>query len=486
MVTIHAKKHDYYSVEFKFGFESSEKTGESHFAVNTWIFVPNSIGINPESYGKNQFYRDIKSNVRLITPVYTLEGIADDNSLPLKSLKSAITKLTEEESPQACDEYEYHLKMFAAIFKSALRNTEHQFKSSRSAEKLSGVASCICLNCRKILMKYRSLYDSLPDNPELGRARNYFILGDEFMSHIVEVRALRVIKKTDASRQSALLQKEREDLLQLVKDEMDYRKRKGYGQIGEDPEYNRQVVYHHGMLKKFVESDLFISLEKKKDGVAVEQLYYSIAAGVAMIFATAVAWLTQVRFGNITWPLFIALVISYMMKDRIKELMRFYFAHKLGNKYYDKKAKISIGKKNVGIIKEGVDFISYAKTPDCVRRMRNDAATIDDASRIFEEKILLYRKRVDIDGKALNEIGEYPMKGINEIMRLHLTRFSQKMDNPEVPIDTLADDGSINTVKVQKIYYINVVFQLCHETEAEYRHFRILMTRSGILRIEEV
>ena len=117
----------------------------------------------------------------------------------------------------------------------------------------------------------------------------------------------------------------------------------------------------------------------------MEQIYYSIAAGVAMIFATAVAWATQVRYGNITWPLFIVLVISYMLKDRIKELMRFYFAHKLGNKYYDKKAKIQIGSKDVGIIKEGVDFISFGKTPQEVLKLRNVAATVDDASRIFDE-----------------------------------------------------------------------------------------------------
>lgn len=35
----------------------------------------------------------------------------------------------------------------------------------------------------------------------------------------------------------------------------------------------------------------------------------------------------------------IVLVISYMLKDRIKDLLRYYFAHKLGNKYYDKKRR---------------------------------------------------------------------------------------------------------------------------------------------------
>lgn len=484
MVTIHAKKHDNFSVEFKFGFEDSHIDGKNDFAVNTWIFVPNSIGINPESYGKNQFYRDIKSNVRLITPVFSLDDIADEKSLPLRSLKNSIGNLGC--GMENSDDYEYHLKMFAAIFKSALRNVEHQFRSSKPIETLQAIASGMELSCRQILGKYRSLLNYIPKGSQFSKERNYYKLADEFMSHIVEVRVMRVLKKIDASKHSEQLEGQRDKLLKLIQDEVRYRKRKGYGMIGDDPEHNRLIVYHNGMLKKFVESDLFISLDKKKDGVAVEQLYYSVAAGIAMIFATTVAWMTQVKFGNITWPLFIALVISYMMKDRIKELMRFYFAHKLGNKYYDKKAKISIGKKNVGFIKEGVDFISQTKTPEIVTAMRNDAATIDDASRIFEEKILLYRKRVMIDGKVLASTGDYPLNGINEIMRLHLNRFTQKMDNPEVPIDHLSPDGSIHTVKVQKIYYINIIFQLCQESESSYKHFRILMTRNGILKVEEI
>ena len=255
--------------------------------------------------------------------------------------------------------------------------------------------------------------------------------------------------------------------------------------VNDDAEKNRRVVYHHGMLKKFVESELYIRLDKKRDGVAVEQLYYSIAAGVAMIFATAVAWHTQVKYGNITWPLFLVLVVSYMLKDRIKDLLRYYFAHKLGNKYFDKKALVEIGKKRVGVIKEGVDFISASKIPERVMEMRNRSATIDDATRIFEEKIILYRKRVGIDGKTLAENDDYPMKGINEIMRLHMTRFTQKMDNPEIPVDTIGENDEVSVVKVQKSYYINIVFQLQHAAQTEYRHTGRTKTGKGLLPQEQ-
>lgn len=486
MVTIHAKKHDNFSVEFKFGYECSRTEEKNEYAVNTWIFVPNSISINPESYGKDQFYRDVKSNVRLITPVYSIEEIADCKSLPLQSLGNAIKSLGAVPVLKNSENYEYHLKMFAAIFKSALRNAEHQFRNSRPLDRLVETASGIDSSCRLILQHYRKLSDRIPQDAIFQKERNYYRMCDEFISNVLVVRILRILKKIDSSKHVSGLQESRGKLLKLVQDEYGYRRSRHFGSLGDDPVANRELVYHNGMLKKFVESDLYICLEKKKDGVAVEQLYYSVAAGIAMIFATAVAWLTQVRFGNITWPLFVVLVISYMMKDRIKELMRFYFAHRLGNKYYDKKARISIGKKKVGFLREGVDFISLDRTPETVKEKRNRTVTIDDASRIFDEKILLYRKRVSIDGKVMSGIGEYPMKGINEIMRLHLNRFTLKMDNPEVPIDQLSADGTINTLKVQKIYYLNIVFQICGGNECSYRHFRILMTRNGILKVEDI
>ena len=486
MISIQAKKHDNFSVEFKFGFNSKEDGVRDDFSVNAWMFVPNSLDINPENYGKKQFYRDIKSNVRLITPVYLMREIAQDSSLPLTSLKSALEKVVSDPQPENLDSYEYHLKMFAAIFKSALRDQAAHIGKSRSLKSASYLVEDYVSSTRLVLDKFRALYQIIDVPTVSDKTRSYFRLCDEFMSHVVEMRTIRLIRKTDASESSEKFAEARAAFMSLIMDERDYKVSRGYGVLNLNDRHDRQLVFHRGMLKKFIESELYIRLDKKKDGVAVEQLYYSIAAGVAMIFATAVAWHTQVRYGNITWPLFIVLVVSYMMKDRIKDLLRYYFAHKLGNKYYDKKAVITIGKNKVGVIKEGFDFISESKIPSEVLRLREKSSFVEEESHIFEEKILLYRKHVTIDDEALAANDDYPMRGINEVMRLHLTRFTQKMDNPSVPIDFVDADGNLMSSNVRKIYHVNIVFQLQHDGEVEYHHFRITMTRNGVLSIEEI
>jgi hypothetical protein len=67
-----------------------------------------------------------------------------------------------------------------------------------------------------------------------------------------------------------------------------------------------------------------------------------------------------------------------------------------------------------------------------------------------------------------------------------MNRFTQKMDNPEVPVDTVDSLGRVTSVKVQKIYYINMVMQLVDCGSVSYRRFRIVMTRNGILGVEQM
>lgn len=483
MISIQAKKHDNYSVEFKFGFNCSLDGVRDDFKVNAWMFVPNSLDINEEVYGKKQFYRDIKSNVRFITPSYLLREIAQDDSQPLTMLKGAMEKVAVSKHESSLAEYEYHLKMFAAIFKSALRNQATHLRNARSLSDASYLVDEYLSNAETILKKFRALY-AIIDVPSVSdQTRSYFRLCDEFVTHIVEIQTIRIVRRIDASAQTPEEIALRERFAKTVMDQREYKKRMGYDVLNGEVNHDRRLVHHRGMLKKFIESDLYINLKKKKDGVAVEQIMYSIAAGVAMIFATGVAWYTQMKYGNITWPLFVVLVVSYMLKDRIKELMRYYFAHKLGNKYFDKKAEVTIGDRRVGVLKEGFDFISYEHTPQEVKDMREKASSIADETRIFEEKILLYRKYLALEDKALQGNAEYPLAGINEIMRLHLNRFAQKMDNPTIPIDTFDADGNVITIQVQKSYYINIVFQLQHDGTVEYHHFRITMTRDGVLHI---
>lgn len=476
MISIQAKKHDNFSIEFKFGFNCTIDGQTDRFAVNAWMFVPASLDITPENYGKDQFYRDIKSNVRLITPIFGLREMSLEDSVPMRSLRTAMEQVAASPSDVAAlDAYEYHLKMFAAIFKSALREQASGLMKASPVADADQLVQDYVANARAVLDGFRGLYGLIDSSEVPQKVKDSFRMCDEFMTHVLEVRTIRLVKVIESS-----------SLMELMAQEREYRRRVGYALLNGDPERDRRLVYHYGMLKKFIESELYIRLDKKKDGVAVQQIYYSLAAGLAMVFATAVSWHSQQKFGSVTWPLFVALVISYMLKDRIKDLLRYYFAHKLGNKYYDKKATIAIGSSRVGAMKEGFDFVSASRIPAEVKMLRDNSSFVEDESVIFDEKIMLYRQRVELDDKAMSVKDQYPRIGVNEILRLHLNRFAQKMDNPDMVVDQLGDDGDISALRVQKMYYINVIFQLVHDGAVQYQQFRIGMTRDGVTEIERM
>ena len=486
MIDIKAKIHDKFSIEFKVGFVVRRKTRINDFAINTWFYIPNSLDINSLTYSKKQFYIDVKSNVRLITPVYLLREIIGAEGSPIYHLENSFRQMASDSTRTSRREYEYQIKMFMAILKSSMRDEIVQIFNNPLKEDIPYLCENYIHNLQQITNKYRSLRTIINVPTVSEKVLNYFFFGDEFMSNIIDqhtYRLIRFLEKNQLENKDEIIN----NLKNLLKSEFKYKNEKKYQVINEeDQENNQEIIYKQGVLKKYIESDLYLKSDQKRDGFFVEQIYYSIAAGVSMIFATAIAFSFQQKFGNFTMPLFAALVVSYMLKDRIKDLMRFYFAHKLGPKYYDNKINISVKDLPIGWSKEGVDFISEKKIPQEVNQFRSRSSLLEVENRINDEKILLYRKRVRIDRDKLEKNSKYIISGINDIMRFYINSFTQKMDNPRVPLYVLDNEDNIDIIKANKVYYINIVMQFRYENKIDYKRFRIACNRSGILKIEEL
>lgn len=486
MIDITAKIHDKFSIEFKVGFTVRRKLKQSTFSINTWIFTPNSLDINPDTYTKSHFYRDVKSYVRLITPVFLLREISEGDAVPLKKLEKVFHQTASDPSRTMLKRYESQIKMFTAIFKSSIRDEVVHILNNNIMDDMEYLVVSYVESVRDILKKFRNLRRIINVPTISMEYLNYYIFADEYISNLVDQRTSYLIgflqsKGNHRYRESIAL------LSSLWHEEIAYRKEKGYICVDRDnPAKNREFIFRRSILKKYVESDLFLRARKKKDGVLVEQIYYSLAAGLSMIFATAVAFSFQMKYGNFTMPLFIALVVSYMLKDRIKELMRYYFAHKRLNRYFDNKTEIGIKDATIGWIKEGVDFISEEKVPQAVMDLRSRTPLVEVENRITDEKIILYRKLVFLDREELNKNSEYPISGINDIMRFHLSRYMQKTDNPEEAVYFLDEDGNSVEIYGEKVYYLNILMQLQFEDQVDYRRFRVAFTRAGITRLEKL
>lgn len=275
------------------------------------------------------------------------------------------------------------------------------------------------------------------------------------------------------------------ELMKLITEEIEYRKSKGMLIVEKHSKTrNRELVFRLSMLKKYAENELFLDARRQREGILTEQIWLSIAAGISMVFATAIAFSFQRQYGNLTMPFFVALVISYMLKDRIKELARYLLAHRVGRRFFDIKTKVSLNENRIGWSKEGMDFIDEKKVPSEVLRMRQRSSILEAENRNNSEQIILYRKLVRLRRDILNKVSPYPLAGINDIIRINVSSLIQKMDNPEVPLFIPGDDGSPDTVKGEKMYYLNLVMRLRHSDGIKFRRYRIVMNRNGIAEVE--
>jgi hypothetical protein len=478
------KIHNNLTVEIKLGFHARNKRKVSTFAVNTWFFVPNSLDINSYTYDKKDFYRDLKSNIRLITPVFLLKDIHSGAGSPMEKLEEAIQRMVSQPTRTRVSEFEHHIKMFQSILKSALREESEHLIANINKEEHKFIANEYKNNLEQIVKKYRGLHRKLLVATIHTDILNYFLFGDEFMSNIIEQHAFRVIESCVNQKKTGKLQNM---FREIIAAEAEYRKIKGYLSAKKGAsDKNRELVHKLALLKKYVENVLFVTAHKKKDGILKQQVYYSLAAGVSMVFATAIAFSIQLKYGNFTMPFFVALVVSYMLKDRIKELGRYYFAHKLGKNYFDQKTRITLNDNYIGWSKEAMDFVEEDKVPPEIRKLRNRSAILEANNRNNDEKILLYRKLVSLRRENLDKTSQYKTRGLNDIVRFNLQSFTLKMDNPQVPLYYSENHDEIEVVQAEKIYFVNILMQFRNEDQHDYKRYRIIFNREGIKEIEHL
>ncbi len=487
MIEVDTRIHDKHSIEFKTSFVTRRKLKENDFSAFMWFFVPYSLDINKETYPKSQFYQDIKSNIRLITPKFLMRDIVTGDGIPFQRLTNAFSSLASAPTRTAKREYEYQIKMFAAITHSAARDAANYIMSGKHNDAdIEELCTGFANEFTAVLNEYREARSIINQPTITDEMMSCYRYGDEYMSNMLMYYGTSLLdfllKRTGGNVAKAV-----KLMQQCIATEKAYRESRKYANIKvDDPNGDRDVVYRHRVLKKYVDSDLFLNVPKKKDGKLVEQLYLGIAAGLAMMFATVVSFTFQQKFGNFTLPFFIVLVISYMIKDRIKELSRYYFAHRIGSKFFDNKAEILIKDEKIGTIKEGMDFISSKKLPADVKRVRYTNRLMKAENRVSDEKILLYRMSVHIDREKLNGMTPYETVGINDIIRFNVDTMLKKMDNPQEERQVMNDDGTVSTVMCDKLYYVNIVLQFSFDDITSLRRYRVAIKRDGIESITEV
>lgn len=493
------KPHDKYQIEIKLDYSLAEGK-KTAYEVSTYIFIPPSLGINKNTYSKEDFYRDIQNYIRLKTPTLILREFIEYPASPLNTIQNITTQPGWVHDSAQTERLINNFKLLSAMLKSSIR--EHFQLIHKRIEEATPHSKIhlIILNLveeflsetEKIAVKYRALFPlfNLPNVHE--RVFTAYELTDESLSLLIEESSVemfqiveRYLKKGD---KSLFLQK----LAEREQAETRHRKSMGYASILVEGDDNEEYIFRVSALKKYASSVLFLSTALHREGTAMEHILFSIAAGVSMIFATVVAFYFQYIYGVFTFPVFIALVVGYMFKDRIKEIGRGMLSSYLHNILNDRRIvlKTQDGKHKLGILKEKVSFISEKDVPRLVLKARNRDNITDLSNEGQTEHIICYSKEIVLFTNAFKQVfSDAPeISGINDILRYDIRAYLRKMDEP-VQLKSYLEGDQLKTVTCHKIYRLNIVSRyrsILPEKDKIHKRLRLIINRSGIKRIEHI
>lgn len=494
-----AISHDRYQVELKLDYQLDQGK-ETHYQISTYVFVPRSLGITEDSYPKNELYRDIKNYIRIKTPQMSLRDLIDDDLSPLSLVQQVIHRPGWYLKAAQNEQIIHALRLFGAMFKSSLREhinlVERRIKLAApglSIHPLVGnLIDELIVETEKIGAHYRTLYAEF-NTPYVKR--DVFLahlLVDEYISLLIEEGATEMFRVVSQHYEGTNRVHYGQRLSEIVDRETAHRSMRGYDSVLRVDDDNEVYAFRSSVIKKYVSEVLHLSIEAQREGKGIEQVLLAVAAGVSMFFATAVAFYFQSVYGSFTFPAFVALVVGYMFKDRIKQMGQTLFAGKLQANLFDRRIHIKTldGKYKLATLREKITFMRESDISPEVRaaRQKDPFADLDNDQK--GETVICHTKDIILNTDLFRRAfaGLPKTSGLNDIIRYDIYRYLRKMDDP-VEETLLLHDARLEVVHAQKVYHINVVSQYSSASfrnKKVYKRMRLVLSRLGIKRIEHI
>ncbi len=477
-------RHDRYEFEMVFRYpRPREKGGAEEYHADVYFFLPPSLGINRETYPAEMFYRDMRRYIRLRTPSVELRAIPDG---PLLRLKMAIIRFADDPSESNSKEFVDRTKLFCSILKSALRDGSRELMQKKGDGDFRKIFLDTQSAIDRIKQEFRNLRPLLDVSRVSPRDLEWFGFADEFVSLLTNKWRCRQYEDLGSAPEFEDI---RRFLHDRIADEIGYRRECGYPSVPDPADGNELLLYREGVLKKIMASVLFLRVCRQRDGVLAENLVFGLAAAIAMTFVTAVSFVWHGLFLEpFSLAFFSIWVLAYVGKDRIKDLLKLYFKNHLKRYFYDYRTRLhnALGHP-VGCCREGVSFVPENRVPEKVLTLRGRSflGCLENAESA--EEILHMRELLTVrPEKNKFVLPDTDVTGIVDIMRFNLRHFMEHMDNPEKEI-LLPSGGHLRSRTARRVYHVNVVVHYAMDEAPDvYRHFRMILARDGIRRIEAV
>ncbi len=488
MIKESVKKYGDYSLEIKFKFRPNAAQRFRKFRkykVDTYFFLPREMGVNKKNYTNKDFYREINSYIKIDPIKITLSELVKENDeLSLNLVSSFVNLAHEDES--SVDNMETLMKVYLSVFKKSVKRELRSINKAGDTDEKIRLTERLLNNLSKGILFFRSLYTHIKEN-NINEATKIYLIGDEYISTVV-IKYLYVLYQYFNKNINNNIQI-REHISNRIRDEHNHRKKNDFPIIIKKDfnKENEKILYRWSIIYNFINNKLIIATRFDKENKWLIQFYYSIAAGIAMIFATSVAFYYNKVFGNFTAKFFVVLVVSYMFKDRIKDWIKDLINYLLKKETYDHTINIFNEKdQNIGLISQGFSFIPANNLPKDILKARQTNIE-NEIQDISFEKIMHYKSKTKIDASRLFRMFKnIKIRGVNDITYFNTSPLLMRMERPDTEIVFLNNKNELESFKSEKVYHINMILKYEYLKKTKLSKYRIILNRNGIKKVEKV
>lgn len=487
---VRVSSHGERELELNVTYPVLPNTKEALYELDWYIFTPPQLEINETRYGVASFYKNLVHNVRYAPFSLSLESLADPDC-DLSPLKRVRDMLSQATSVSAVDEAGliYELRVLSNIFHGQLRAIRNRFKSEM-AEHIDTKTPCHALekllgDAEKVLSELRALLPSFLEPQITDVLRQAVSWTDESVSRKIEKELFRILPMIPNTSCCAEL---KQRVLTRIKHEQDHREEHGYPTQMDptDSQSTEYFIYRENMLKKWTHSAMYMRTEPRRLLARISHFISGFAAAAAMAFAVLATILTQQFYAQFTLPWAIFVVVAYIFKDRLKEMLRQGLIAYLPQLVADEMLYLvdPSEDKRVGAFRSRIRFCTPAELPEEVQRLRGVQRN-PFRNILPPESVLHYHRKLRLQCTKLLK-GHQRLEEVDEITRLNLESWFDKMDRPTNYINYL-NDGVVETCIGNRVYHVNMVAVLTQRrpgSEKEISCHRAVLCRDGILRIE--
>lgn len=558
------KIHDRFQIELKFDYPLSPSRPREEIRVETFCFLPSMLRLNSSTYGKDKFYQDLQTYTRYGTPRISLEKLLEPaNELsPFCRVARAKNEFAGgTPPPQAAELVVYELRLLACIFRAETRDRRNLIldllskpqPALKDYEDAAYLAAHFMADSARVLGRVRELQREflsphLPD--EIAKAFAYV---DEAMSVQWEgvsgklyQQFAQVLPQAPAGAETGIRCAEAaRHLAAVMAGEEAYRRQAGYATVVDASagaaagRANEFFLYRMGVLKKFAQSTLFLSVHTHQGSRPLLFSLQAVAAMLAMLAYLILVLLFIPNLQDFNLPALLLFATAYAFKDRIKDALKQFFSQRMTGWLRDRETELidhGPSKAPVGNVAEAFSFVEPRRMPQEVLALRAQDRLAELTEEGAPETVFKYEKAIRLYADQVFKIHRR-VDRLNEILRLSIRNLLLHMDEPKkglllldsmepearktadppdvwpeppapagghgeafeskLAADRITEERAareagltpLHRVRALKIYHVNLILRVLTRDEhgrwqADMEKFRLILSRDGIERVE--